>query len=75
MPNMQGFMAIDCRLARATGLRTRALRDTIEAVLDEPLPAPGDRRVEGKLTREREAALLAGWAARPPGGISTGEMR
>ena len=24
---------------------------------------------------EREAALLAGWAARPPGGIGTGEMR
>ena len=68
-PEQAGFMAIDSERARAAGLRTRALRETIAAVLDEPVPAPGDRRIEGKLTQEREAGLLAAWAARQ------GEMR
>ena len=57
-----GFLAIDSARARAAGLRTRALRETIEAVLDEPVPAPGDKRIEGKLSREREAGLLAAYS-------------
>ena len=63
-PELAGFMAIDSERARAAGMRTRALRETIAAVLDEAAPAPGDRRVAGKLTREHEAELLAGSAVR-----------
>jgi 2'-hydroxyisoflavone reductase len=49
--------------ARAAGLRTRPLRETIAAVLDEGVPSdPDDRRLKGKLTREREAALMAKFA-------------
>ena len=44
------------------GLRTRPLRDTLGAVLDEGLPAPDDKRRAGKLSRDREAQLLAAWA-------------
>jgi len=55
-----GFNRADLSRARAAGLRTRPLRDTIAAVLDESVPGdPDDRRLKGKLTREREAAVLA----------------
>ena len=55
-----GFNRADVSRARAAGLRTRPLRETIAAVLDEGVPGdPDDRRLKGKLTREREAAMLA----------------
>ena len=55
-----GFNRADLGRARAAGLRTRPLGDTIAAVLDEGMPNdPDDRRRKGKLTREREAELLA----------------
>lgn len=60
-PEYAGFNRVDLSRARAAGLRTRALRDTVDAVLDEGLPAPDDKRRAGKLTREREAQLLAAW--------------
>ena len=59
-PAYAGFNRADLTRAGAAGLRTRALRDTIAAVLDEGVPSdPDDRRRKGKLTREREAVLLA----------------
>ena len=59
-PDHAGFNRADLTRARAAGLRTRPLRETIAAVLDEGVPSgPNDRRLKGKLTREREAALLA----------------
>ena len=58
-----GFNRVDVGRARAAGLRTRSLRDTVDAVLDEGQPAPDDKRRAGKLTREKEAQLLAAWAA------------
>lgn len=58
-PDYAGFNRADLTRARAAGLRTRPLRETIAAVLDEGLPGdPDDRRLKGKLTREREATLL-----------------
>ena len=62
-PEYAGFLAIDIERARAAGLRTRALLETIDAILGEAVPAAGDKRIEGKLSREREAGLLAAWAA------------
>ena len=56
-----GFNRVDVTRAAAAGLRTRALRDTVGAVLDEGLPAPDDKRRAGKLTRDREAQLLTAW--------------
>ena len=57
----RGFSRVDLGRAVAAGLRTRALRDTIAAVMDEGVPAPDDKRRAGKLTREREAELLDTW--------------
>ena len=60
-----GLYRIDTARAAAHGLRTRPLRETVGGVLDEgPPPAADDPRRVGKLSREREAALLAAWAAR-----------
>jgi 2'-hydroxyisoflavone reductase len=61
-PDYAGFNR-DLTRAAAAGLRTRALRETIAAVLAEGLPAPDDKRRAGKLTPAREAELLAAWAA------------
>lgn len=63
-PEYAGFNR-DLSRAAAAGLRTRPLRETIAAVLDEGLPLADDRRRAGKLTREREAALIAAWRANP----------
>ncbi len=61
-PKLAGFMQIATARAEAAGLRTRPLADTLRALLDEPpLPAPDDPRRSGRLTREREAGLLARW--------------
>jgi 2'-hydroxyisoflavone reductase len=62
-PEYTGFNRIDLERAQATGLRTRPLRETVAAVLDEGIPAADDKRRAGKLTRKREAALLATWTA------------
>ena len=61
-PEYAGFNRVELSRARAAGLRTRSLRDTVSAVLDEGQPAPDDKRRAGKLTREKEAQLLATWA-------------
>jgi len=55
---LAGFMAFDTRHAQAAGLRTRALDDTVQAVLAEPLPAALDKRLADKLSARREAELL-----------------
>ena len=60
----RGFSRVSLERAIAAGLRTRPLRETVAAVLDEGVPAPDDKRRTGKLTREREAELLAAWNAR-----------
>ncbi len=57
-----GFNRVDLTRAEAAGLRTRPLRETVAAVLDEGLPGADDKRRTGKLTPAREAQLLA---ARP----------
>jgi 2'-hydroxyisoflavone reductase len=57
-----GFNRVDLSRARAAGLHTRSLRDTVDAVLDEGQPAADDKRRAGKLTHEKEAQLLAAWA-------------
>ena len=64
-PAYAGFNR-DLTRATATGLRTRALQETIDAVLDEGVPPASDRRRAGKLTRERESTLLAAWSALQP---------
>jgi 2'-hydroxyisoflavone reductase len=71
-PESTGFNRIDIARARATGLRTRALRETVAAVLDEPVP-PGDGpRRTGPLTPAQEVTLLAQWSARGrPDGAAT----
>ncbi len=58
-PDTAGLMTIDISRAVANGLRTRSTAETVRAVLAEPLPAAGDARLANKLTREREAALIA----------------
>ena len=63
-PEYAGFNRVDLSRASAAGLRTRPLRETVAAVLDEGQPAADDRRHAGKLTREREAELLGAWTAR-----------
>ena len=57
-----GFARVDCSRAVAAGLETRPLADTVEAVLDEASSlAADDPRRRGKLSREREAELIARW--------------
>jgi 2'-hydroxyisoflavone reductase len=63
-PEYAGFNRIDLARAEAAGLHTRPLHETIAAVFDEGVPAADDKRRAGKLTRAREAQLLAAWAAR-----------
>ena len=62
-PEYAGFNRVDLGRAKAAGLRTRSLRDTVSAVLDEGQPAPDDKRRAGKLTRDKEATLLATWVS------------
>jgi 2'-hydroxyisoflavone reductase len=61
--SLAGFMRIGVSRAQAHGLRTRPLRETIAAVLDEHHPPLGDARRGKALTREREARLIADWRA------------
>ena len=55
----RGFMRVSIRRAQQHGLRTRPLADTLDAILAEGVPAPDDARRKGKLTREREADVIA----------------
>ena len=67
-PERLGFARVDCSHAVAAGLVTRSLVDTIEAVLDEAGGVVADDpRRRGKLSREREAELIARWRERAPG--------
>ena len=61
--SLAGFMRVSVQHARAHGMSTRPLRDTLAAVLDEPVPGPADKRRKGKLAPQREAELLAQWRA------------
>ena len=60
----RGFSRVDLSRAVAAGLRTRPLRETIAAVMDEGVPRADDKRRAGRLTRARELELLAAWDAR-----------
>ena len=53
-----GHSRVDTARAFATGLATRPLSATIAAVIAEGVPPADDERRRGKLTREREAALV-----------------
>lgn len=63
-PDAAGFNQVDGRRAERTGLRTRPLADTLAAILAEGVPAPDDPRRRGKLSREKEAALLREYRAK-----------
>jgi len=58
-----GFMQIDLERARAAGLRTRPLAQTLDAILEEGVPSPGEPRRRGALDPKREAELIAAWRA------------
>ena len=68
-----GFMRVSLERAIANGLRTRPLRETAAAAMNEGVPPPDDPRRAGRLTREREAELLAAWAETNPTNRTTGE--
>ena len=68
----RGFMRVSVERAVANGLRTRPLRETAAAVMNEGVPPPDDPRRAGRLTREREAELLAAWADTDPINRTTG---
>ena len=56
---------VDIQRAERTRLTTRPLEQTVAAVMDEGVPAEDDARRRGKLTRAREAGLLALWRKQP----------
>jgi 2'-hydroxyisoflavone reductase len=62
-PAYAGFNHVDGSRARASGLRTRPLADTLAAILAEGVPPANDPRRRGKLTQEREAELLREYRA------------
>lgn len=61
--DMAGFMRLSLQRADAYGLRTRPLRDTVAAVLDEARPGVDDKRRKGRLDPRRESELIALWQA------------
>ena len=56
---------VEIQRAERTRLTTRPLEQTVAAVMDEGVPAAEDARRRGKLTRAREAKLLALWHRLP----------
>lgn len=56
-----GFNRVDCRKARAHGLRFRPLLDTISDTLEWHATRPADATLRAGLSTEREATLLAAW--------------
>jgi len=65
-PEHRGHSRVEIQRAERTRLTTRPLEQTIAAVMDEGVPAEDDPRRRGKLSRAREAELLALWRARAP---------
>jgi 2'-hydroxyisoflavone reductase len=65
-PEHHAHSRVDVQRAENTRLVTRPLEQTVAAVMDEGLPPADDPRRRGKLTRAREAELLARWHARAP---------
>lgn len=59
-----GHSRVDIQRAENTRLTTRPLEQTVAAVMDEGVPGEDDARRRGKLTRAREAELLALWHER-----------
>jgi 2'-hydroxyisoflavone reductase len=59
-----GILAVDTSKARAAGLRCRPLPETIAATLAWLRTRPDDHVWRAGISAEREAALLADWAAR-----------
>jgi 2'-hydroxyisoflavone reductase len=74
-PDHLGFARVDCSRAVDAGLVTRPLADTVDAVLDEfATLVADDKRRRGKLTPERERALIARWRERAAGAaVAAGE--
>jgi len=64
-PDNHAQSRVDIQRAERTRLTTRPLEQTVAAVMDEGVPAEGDARRHGKLTRAREAELLALWREQP----------
>ncbi len=64
-PENHAHSRVEIQRAERTRLTTRPLEQTVAAVMDEGVPAADDARRRGKLTRAREAELLALWHARP----------
>ena len=60
-PEMAAFDDIDIAPAIAAGLSTRPTAETAAEILGAATPPAEDPRRVGKLTREREAALLSSW--------------
>ena len=60
-PATAGFQAINTSKARATGLTSRPLAETIRATLTWDATRPADIKHEAGLTREEEAGLLHLW--------------
>ncbi|MGZ5236937.1 MAG: NAD-dependent epimerase/dehydratase family protein [Caldimonas sp.] len=63
-PEHHGHSRVAIQRAENTRLTTRPLEQTVAAVMDEGVPAQDDARRCGKLTRAREAELLALWHQR-----------
>lgn len=63
-PGAAAVACVGTQRAEAAGLVTRPLAQTLADVLDAGVPPATDPRRAGKLTPEREAGLLALWAAR-----------
>lgn len=61
---MGGFSTVDCCKAIAAGLRFRPVADTVRDTLAWDRTLPADRPLRAGITREREAELLAEYAAR-----------
>ena len=60
-PEHHGHSRVEIERAERTRLTTRPLEQTVAAVMDEGVPGEDDARRRGKLTRAREAELLALW--------------
>ena len=65
-PDYAGLRNVSNERARASGLRIRPLRDTVEAVLTEYRLRPEERTLRAGLAADRERALLRAWHRRVP---------
>jgi 2'-hydroxyisoflavone reductase len=60
-PSHAAFMRVSLARAEGCGLQSRPIADTVAAIMSEPRPLPGDERVRLRLSRSREAELIAQW--------------